>query len=208
MPAEYSAPSLCAENPLGTSECEYVFFGKWDMSLLEYACCAHGLSEPATIELSDPGFQCDANAQHAAYYLVLSAQSYDQGSDISRISFELQYHQSACDATDPTNLGCCRSDLKAVNIQSRLAASVVGVQSAPDVTPKVSVGLSSVNVTGAFGAGSNSLITLLVRGFVPPTGAGAFCDSPGCTYRMYGGTSYTNPNNCCPTDYTWATGFW
>ena len=51
--APVTAPSLCGENALGNADCEYVMFGEWDVSLLDYTCCAHGFSDPAPAAVID-----------------------------------------------------------------------------------------------------------------------------------------------------------
>lgn len=67
--APSTPPSLCGENSLGNADCEYVMSGMWDMSLLDYTCCAHGLSDPpALVPVMEP-MQCDDNAMHSPYHL-------------------------------------------------------------------------------------------------------------------------------------------
>lgn len=61
---------LCAANALGTAECEYVFYGKWNIQVLDYDCCAHGFTDPDVSADLVPEEYCDSNSAHSPYRCV------------------------------------------------------------------------------------------------------------------------------------------
>ncbi len=60
-------PGLCAHNVLGTSECEYVAYGKWDVFSVDFECCAHGFTDPDPILQPVQRDACDTNVLHSSY---------------------------------------------------------------------------------------------------------------------------------------------
>lgn len=83
---------------------------------------------------------------------------------------------------------------------------VVSVVTVPDVGASfVPVTGGGINVTAGFGAGSDVELTLTMTGNVAPE---QICPTAtGCSYRLYGGSSFRTPYCCCPTDYTWSAAY-
>ncbi len=195
-PESVSEP-LCT-NALGTSSCEYVFYGDWSIVLLNYTCCSHGFSDPVAIVAFDEAYQCDDNANHSPYLVAANKTEFDGTNTI--VTLQIQYDAVTCDSADPTNLGCCASDVKAVYVAMDTSkVALVAVATLPDAVPQFTTLASGYNITGGFGEGSSITLTLAVRGNVA---ASDICQDPlGCTYRIYGGPAYNTPYACCPTDY-------
>ncbi|KAG1658458.1 hypothetical protein FOA52_005622 [Chlamydomonas sp. UWO 241] len=198
-----ASPYLCGANGAGTALCEYVFYGMWDAVLLDYACCAHGLSEttaplpPAAVE----GHQCDTNAQNSPYHVELGTITYDQAADQTYALMHVKYATAGCVAGGDAS--CCGSDLKAVYFAT--LSPVVSASTSPDVGASFVAMSGGVNVTAGFGAGTNVNVVLVFGGSV---GSDEVCPAAtGCSYRLYGGTSFNRAYCCCATDYTWSPAY-
>ena len=66
-PGAPALPSLCSPNALGTSECEYAVYGKFNILYVDYDCCAHGYSDPDVDAALVPEQYCDTAPLHSAY---------------------------------------------------------------------------------------------------------------------------------------------
>ena len=208
-PVQVAAPAgsesipLCGDNALGSSSCEYVLYGSWSLTELDFTCCSHGFSNDAAVVTPVEPFQCDDNANHSPYAVYVGSTTFNNQTGTTQVALSVEYQPGTCDAADPLNAGCCSSDLKAVYIALPTdVVSVLDVSTTPDVSPSFSTLPSGINVTAGFGAGSSWQLLVTVAGQL--TAADICPSADGCTYRLYGGPTYSTPYSCCPTDYFWS----
>ncbi len=199
--AGVAPPSVCAPNALGTSECEYVFYGKFSVKDLEYQCCAHGFSEAAPLEQEPDQCGCDTNVLHTPYRLDLASSVAVAGA--TSLNFTLTYDSLDCDAADPLNGGCCASDLKSIFIELEDTTVFASASVSPAVPGGVTVQKlpSGVRLTGLFGMGAGYDVSLKMSSNMPLS---ELCGAGGCKYRLEGGFAFNQPFGCCPESSTGA----
>ncbi|GLC33261.1 hypothetical protein PLESTF_001323200 [Pleodorina starrii] len=112
----------------GAAECEYVMYGMFSPKDLDFMCCAHGLSGAPVVPAAPVQCSCDSNVLHTPYRLDFVGDSYTRATDTTVLNFTLTYDDMDCDASDPTNAGCCSTDLKDIyvklNTTSLISATV------------------------------------------------------------------------------------
>lgn len=196
-------PSLCANNAIGTAECEYVFYGKWNLALLDFDCCAHGWSDPDAIIDSVPEEMCDQNTFHSPYVMDFNSISYDSQDDATTVSFNITFVPEHCDVYDPTNKGCCDADVKSIFLGMK-GDNVQSVTTTPDLKPALSTENDGIKVVGVFGQGMSFVLDVTVAGEQTVTSltTGITYAGNGFRYRLYGGVHVDAPAMCCPAHYT------
>lgn len=193
--------SLCPTNPMGTAECEYVFYGEWNLRLLDYDCCAHGLADPDVIP-PIPQVDCDTNFLHTPYSVVLDDLQYDSGPDRSTLTFTVNATEM-CDAGAANPMSCCDSDLFAI-LLGMDSSKVIHVNSTPDMRVVANHIAEGVNVTGVFGNSASFQLRVVVQGeqTVDSLSLGQGYPGVGFRYRLYGTADLCEPGSCCPTSFT------
>ena len=208
VPTYVTAPSLCPPNAMGTPECEYVFYGNWNITQLDFDCCAHGFSDTDAVLAELPPVTCDTDHLHSPYSLAFSQIFYGtdmaSGTTISYAEFSVTYNPAGCDVADPSNTcGCCSSDLKAVYLQLP-SVNVTSVSSTPPVQGfTYHSSAMGLNITGVFGRGASYLLSVTMVGTQTANTVCPYTSlNDGCRYRMYGGMSLMAPGACCATSVT------
>ncbi|KAJ9519245.1 hypothetical protein QJQ45_017910 [Haematococcus lacustris] len=188
-------PSLCAANALGTAECEYVFYGNWNMANVDYDCCSHGYSDPRTTMSIQSEETCDANILHSSYRLVSSGVTYNAAADESTAAFQVIYTAGSCD-TYSDELDCCNSDIKAIFL-GLAGPAIKRVASMPDFSPTATSDSHGINITGIFGQGSTFDLYVVLDG---QHSAASLMQGTGDNfeYRLQGSADINEPMLCCP----------
>ncbi|KAL6759228.1 Pherophorin-domain-containing protein [Haematococcus lacustris] len=189
-------PSLCAANALGTAECEYVFYGNWNMANVDYDCCSHGYSDPRTTMSIQSEETCDTNILHSSYRLVSSGVTYNAAADESTAAFQVIYTAGSCD-TYSDELDCCNSDIKAIFL-GLAGPAIKRVASMPDFSPTATSDSHGINITGIFGQGSTFDLYVVLDG---QHSAASLTQGTGDNfeYRLQGSADINEPMLCCPT---------
>lgn len=194
-----SLPSLCATNSLGSSQCEYVTYGQWNLTILDYSCCSHGFSEVAYLpDGNECG--CDDNPLRSPYNLALASLLYTAATNVTSITFNLNYNVDLCDPASE----CCNTDVKTVLIVMSNSNSIVTLDtsefSSYDLLP------TGIKVYGTFGNGINEYIKIGVAGRyqLAQLCPGTLAPTEGCPYQLQGGYSYNLPFQCCPVSQSGA----
>eukprot|EP00798_Chlamydomonas_sp_ICE-L_P027244 gene27244-2499_t len=194
--------SMCGENPLGSAECEYVFFGKWNLPDLDYQCCAHGYSEPDFMPATDATC-CDANKFHSPYSVEILGFNFDRPTVRSTLTMSVKFNAEMC-VDSETNAGCCDTDVKTMFMEMKTTDDLVSLSATPSARTSTYYKVpGGVMIEGDFGTGTTITVSIVMFG---NHNVGTICTGSwagaACHFQLHGGYTFNAHSACCASHIT------